>query len=89
MALTDSDLSTENAQLRARVEALETEVATLRADTVKTVAKAQETLYWFERWGLDFNTLMARREAEFLRKSLRAVRGVYRSLLKVKRSIIK
>jgi cell division septum initiation protein DivIVA len=88
MAATHSDLTAENAELRARVQALEFEVATLRADTVHAVASAQETLYWFERWGLDFNTLMARREAELLRKSLRALRSIYRVLLKAKRRVI-
>jgi hypothetical protein len=89
MALADQDLASENAQLRARVEALELEIAELRASTVATVASAQETLYWFERWGVDFNSLMARPQAEQLRKIVRALRSVYRSLLKAKRSIIK
>ncbi|MDQ8046192.1 MAG: hypothetical protein REI11_16420 [Patulibacter sp.] len=88
MALTDQDLAAENAQLRERVTALETEIARLQADTARTVATAQETLYWFERWGVDFNSLMARPQAEFARKSLRALRGVYRALLKAKRRII-
>ena len=89
MALADQDLSTENAHLRARVAELEHEIATLRADTVHTVASAQETLYWFERWGVDFNNLMSRPEAEFLRKAVRALRGVYRTAVKVKRRVLK
>lgn len=89
MALADQDLPTENAQLRARVDELEREIATLRADTVLTVASAQETLYWFERWGVDFNSLMSRREAEFLRKAVRALRGIYRGAVKAKRRVLK
>lgn len=85
---TDQDLAAENAQLRARVDALELEVATLRADTAATIAKAQETLYWFERWGVDFNSLMARPQAEQLRKVVRALRSVYRAALKAKRRIL-
>lgn len=85
---TDQDLAAENAQLRARVDALELEIATLRADTANTVAKAQETLYWFERWGVDFNSLMARPQAEQLRKAVRALRAVYRAALKAKRRIL-
>lgn len=68
----------ENAQLRARVQALEAEVATLRRTTATTVAEAQETLYWFERWGVDFNRLMARPQAEQVRRGVRALRRVYR-----------
>ncbi len=85
---TDQDLAAENAQLRARVEALELEVATLRADTARTIATAQETLYWFERWGVDFNALMARPQAEQLRKAVRALRSVYRAALKAKRRVL-
>src|SRR5690606_29302382 len=74
----DVDLAAENARLTARVEQLEAEVATLRADTVQTVAQAQETLYWFERWGVDFNRLFSRPEMELLRKGFRGLRTVYR-----------
>ncbi len=81
----DQDLAAENAQLRSRVDQLETEIAVLRADTVKTVASAQETLYWFERWGVDFNRLMSRPQAEFLRKVVRALRSVYRGAMSAKR----
>lgn len=85
---TDPDLVEENARLQARIEALEFEVATLRADTARTVATAQETLYWFERWGVDFNALMARPQAEQLRKAVRALRTVYRTALKAKRRLL-
>ena len=80
-------LQQENAELRARVEALETELASVRASTAQTVAQAQETLYWFERWGVDFNRLFARPEMELLRKAVRAVRQVYRAGLKLKRRV--
>lgn len=89
MALADQDRSTENAQLRARIDELEREIATLRSDTVHTVASAQETLYWFERWGVDFNSLMARPQAEQLRKAVRALRGIYRAVIKAKRRVLK
>lgn len=81
----DPDLATENAQLRQRVAQLEAEIATLRSSTVATVAQAQETLYWFERWGVDFNTLFARREMELLRKAVRGVRAVYRAAVRARR----
>ena len=84
---TRPDLSAENAALRARVDALELEITQLRASTAKTVASAQETLYWFERWGVDFNSLFSRPETEYLRKVVRALRSGYRAALKVKRSV--
>ena len=87
MALTDSEIAAENARLRAQVQALENEIALLRSTTAQTVASAQETLYWFERWGVDFNSVMARPQAEQLRKAVRGVRVVYRRLLHVKRGI--
>lgn len=88
MALTDSEIAAENERLRARVDALEAEVAELRRSTTQVVASAQETLYWFERWGVDFNSLFARPEMEHLRKAVRALRSVYRTALKAKRRIL-
>lgn len=84
----DHDLARENAELRARVEQLEAEIVTLQRDTAATVAQAQDTLYWFERWGVDFNRLFARPEMELLRKAVRGVREVYRTGLKAKRRFL-
>jgi cell division septum initiation protein DivIVA len=84
----DPDLLAQNEQLRTRVEQLELELATLRAQTVQTVANAQETLYWFERWGVDFNALFSRPQVDQLRKVVRALREVYRKALKAKRRIL-
>jgi cell division septum initiation protein DivIVA len=77
----DQHLANENAQLRQRIAQLEAEVVALQRDTAAAVASAQETLYWFERWGLDFNRVMSRREAEVARRSFRGARLVYRNLL--------
>ncbi len=85
---TQADLQAENAELRARVEALETEIAELRSSTAKTVAQAQQTLYWFERWGVDFNALFSRPAMEHLRKGVRGARSVYRAGLKAKRRVL-
>lgn len=85
--MADERIADENARLRRRVEELEAELALVRADTVKTVAAAQESLYWFERWGIDFNRLFARSEMELLRRAVRGARQVYRSALKAKRRI--
>lgn len=84
----DQDLATENAELRARVDQLEAEIVALRRDTATTVAQAQETLYWFERWGVDFNRLFSRPEMEYLRKAVRGARTVFRTGLKAKRRLI-
>ena len=83
----DESLADENARLRARVAELEAELAAVKQETAVTVAHAQETLYWFERWGVDFNRLFSRREMEYLRKGVRGARQVYRSGLKAKRRI--
>ncbi|MDO9352327.1 MAG: hypothetical protein Q7T55_01440 [Solirubrobacteraceae bacterium] len=84
----DPDLLAQNEQLRTRVEQLELELATLRAQTVQTVASAQETLYWFERWGVDFNALFSRPQVDQLRKVVRALREVYRKAVKTKRRFL-
>lgn len=85
----DHDLAAENVQLRLRVDQLESEIRSLRASTVKTVASAQETLYWFERWGVDFNRLMSRPQVELLRKAVRVARGGYRVAVKARRAVLK
>jgi hypothetical protein len=81
-------LTAENATLRDRVQQLEAELARVNAQTAETVAAAQETLYWFERWGVDFNRLFARPEMEVLRKAVRGARTVYRASLKTKRRLV-
>lgn len=88
MATTDADIEAENARLRARVDALETEIAALKRDTAEVVAQAQETLYWFERWGVDFNSVMSRPQADQARKAFRGARGVYRWGLNQKRRVL-
>lgn len=85
MATTDSEIAAENAQLRARVDALETELAELKRDTAAVVSQAQETLYWFDRWGVDFNSVMSRPQADWARKGFRGVRSVYRAAIKLTR----
>ncbi|MBO9534580.1 MAG: hypothetical protein J7513_16525 [Solirubrobacteraceae bacterium] len=83
----DESLADENARLRARVAQLEDELAAVKQSTAVTVASAQETLYWFERWGVDFNRLFSRREMEVVRKGVRGARQVYRSGVSIKRRI--
>ena len=82
--------STEQAELHAlrrRVEALERENAELAARANAAIARAQERVYWLDRWGLDLNALMRRRGASEFRAGLRAVRAVVRRVQKVKRRL--
>ena len=88
MATTDADTEAENARLRERVRALEAEVAALKRDTAVVVSEAQQTLYWFEWWGVDFNSLMSRPQAEQARKAFRGVRSVYRGAVSLKRRVL-
>lgn len=71
-------------QLRARVEALENELIELQAWANDAVARAQDRTYWLDRWHVDLNELMRRRSADRIRALARAVRGVYRALLRLK-----
>jgi SAM-dependent methyltransferase len=66
--------------LRARLEALERELAERTAKSNAALAAAQDRSYWLERWGIDLNALMRKPAASRLRASIRALRAVYRSL---------
>jgi len=74
-------------QLRARVAELEDQLVTVEDWANRSVAAAQERLYWLDRWHLDLNALMARRGASEFRAVLRAVRAVYRLLAQAKRRL--
>jgi cell division septum initiation protein DivIVA len=64
--------------LRARIAALEEELATVTARANAAVAAAQDRAYWLDRWHLDLNALMRRRGAAEFRALLRAARAVVR-----------
>jgi SAM-dependent methyltransferase len=66
--------------LRARLDALEREMAERTARANMALAVAQDRSYWLERWGVDLNALMRRRGANEFRAALRAMRSVYRFL---------
>jgi hypothetical protein len=44
-------------------------------------------VYWLDRWGLDLNALMRRRGAAEVRAAMRAMRGIYRRLVLLKRRL--
>ena len=83
----DQELHDELAQLRARVAALEGELAAQAVRTNVIVADAQDRLYWLDRWHLDLNALMARPGAAEFRAVLRFARRLAWRLKRVKRRL--
>ena len=75
--------------LRRRLAQLEAENAELAARANAAVAAAQDKAYWLDRWGLDLNGLMERKGADELRAAVRALRGVQRWLLRLKRRLLR
>ncbi len=61
--------------LRARVAALEAELAEQSRATNALVARSQEKLYWLERWNVDLDRVMARPGAIRALDSLKVVRS--------------
>lgn len=66
--------------LRARVAELEAQLVEVEDWANRTVAAAQERVYWLDRWHIDLNRLMERPGAAELRAVVRGIRAVYRSL---------
>jgi hypothetical protein len=77
----------ENARLRARVAALESELVEVQARANAAVAECQERAYWLDRLHIDLNALMERPGANEVRVTLKAVRAVYWWLKRVKRRL--
>lgn len=74
-------------QLRARVADLEAQLAEQARATNATVARAQEQLYWLERWNVDLDRVMQRRSAQLALSSLKVLRGGYRRAKRLSRSV--
>jgi chromosome segregation ATPase len=77
----------ENERLRARIAALESELAEVQARANAAVAEWQERAYWLDRLHIDLNALMARRGANEVRITLKAVRAAYWWLKRTKRRL--
>jgi hypothetical protein len=77
----------ENARLRARVAALESELVEVQARANAAVAESQERAYWLDRLHIDLNALMERPGANEVRLTLKAVRAVYWWLKRMKRRL--
>jgi predicted nucleic acid-binding Zn-ribbon protein len=81
------DIQAENERLRARVDALESELVETQARANAAVAQWQERAYWLDRWHVDLNALMRRPGASEFRALLRAVRSVARAFKQLKRNL--
>jgi len=74
--------------LRARVAALEAELAEQSRRTAALVAEAQEKLYWLERWQVDLDVVMRRPGAVPALEALKRARALSRRLRKLKRRVL-
>jgi hypothetical protein len=81
------ELEAEVEYLRARVAELEAQLLATERWGSQTVAQAQESLYWLERWGVNLNAVMDRPGAEQFRRGVRGVRQVYRAGLRLSRRL--
>jgi predicted nucleic acid-binding Zn-ribbon protein len=77
----------ENERLRARIAALESELAEVQARANAAVAEWQERAYWLDRLHIDLNALMARPGANEVRVTLKAVRATYWWLKRFRRRL--
>lgn len=80
---------TEVSELRARVAALEAELAVQAQRTARVVAEAQEKLYWLERWHVDLDAVMRKPGAVPALAALRRVRALVRRLRRLKRRLVR
>jgi hypothetical protein len=81
-------LEAEIERLHARLAALESELVEVQARANDAVGHWQERAYWLERWHLDLNAAMRRPGATELLGGLRAVRGVWWRLKRLKRRLL-
>lgn len=74
--------------LRARVAELETQLEEQARATNALVARAEEQLYWLERWHIDLDRVMSRRGAQQALAALKKVRGLVRAARRQKRRLV-
>jgi uncharacterized coiled-coil protein SlyX len=87
--LTSEDANTDEvAALRARVAALEAQLAEQARATNELVARSQEKLYWLERWHVDLDAVMEKPGAERLLETVKKGRSVFRAVKRAKRRYI-
>jgi hypothetical protein len=84
----EAERDAELERLRARVAALEAELAEQAARTERIVAAAQQRTYWLDRWHLDLDALMRRRAVGApLDLTFRALRKLRRGAQKARRRL--
>jgi hypothetical protein len=88
-ASTEQQLKAEIDRLRARVQALESELVDVQARANAAVAEWQERAYWLDRLHIDLNAVMRRPGANQLRLALKAVRAAFWQLKLIKRRLFK
>jgi len=81
------ELTRENAELRAQIEELQNQLAEQSALTNEAIARAQERVYWLDRWHIDMDTLVAVPGVSVLRALFRAIRAPFRLARKLARSL--
>lgn len=79
--------SEELTALRARVAELEAQLAEQSRTTNVLVARAEERLYWYDRWGIDLERVMAHPLAPRLIDALKQVRPAIRWMRRTKRRL--
>lgn len=81
------DLARENAALRGQVAELERQLAEQAARTNEALARAQERVYWLDRWHIDMETIVAIPGVSALRALVRAIRAPLRLARKAARKL--
>ncbi len=77
----------ELAQLRARVQELESELFEAQSRANQAVAQWQERAYWLDRWHLDLNAVMEKPGASEFRALVRSVRSVLWAFRRARRRL--
>jgi hypothetical protein len=83
----DTREASELDSLRARIAALEDELAERSARANAAVAAAEDRAYWLDRWRVDLNRLMSHPAAGRARAALRGLRLVYRKAREVRQEL--
>jgi hypothetical protein len=81
------ELAAENERLKARVETLEAQLAEQAARANAAVARAEERVYWLDRWRLDLNALMQRPVARHFPAFVDALRHMRHRLQRLRRRL--
>jgi hypothetical protein len=70
--------------LRARVSALERELAERTERANAAVAAAQDRSYWLDRWHIDLNRVMATRSGQLVFRVAKVARRVARAVSSIR-----